>query len=98
VLSVTPVTFEVPGALVKLDGDYDINSGALDFEGELRMQAPVSKAVGGWKGTLVKPFDFLFKRDGAGAVIPIRVAGTRQSPDLDIQFGRILKRQPGGKH
>ena len=61
------------------------------------MQAAMSRVVGGWKGMLVKPFDFVFKRDGAGAVIPISVQGTRQSPDLNIQFGKLLKRGFGGK-
>jgi len=92
VLAVSALRFEVPGAVVRLDGRFDTRSGALDLKGDLRMQASASRAVGGWKGALVRPFDFLFKRDGAGAVIPIRVSGTRQSPQLDIRFGTLLKR------
>jgi len=39
--------------------------------------------VGGWKGALLKPADRFFKKDGAGAVIPIYISGTKDKP----QFG-----------
>ena len=44
------------------------------------MQATISKMVGGWKGFLLKPADRFFKKNGAGAEIPIYIAGTRDDP------------------
>jgi hypothetical protein len=96
VLSISQLTFEVPGAAVRLGGRYDTGSGHLDFQGDLRMQAPVSRVIGGWKGALLKPFDFLFREKGAGAVIPIQVTGTRAAPEINIRIGSVLKRGFGG--
>lgn len=87
------LNFLVPGAHVALDGSYDLGSGALDFAGTLRMQATVSQAVGGVKSIFIKPFDRWFKRDGAGAVLPIKIGGTRESPTFGLQVGKALTRQ-----
>lgn len=86
------LTFEVPGARIALDGSYDLASQGLDFRGTLRMDATVSKAVGGFKSIFIKPFDPLFRRDGAGAVIPIKISGTRQAPKFGMEMGRVFKR------
>lgn len=85
--------FQVPGARIALDGSYDLGSQALDFRGTLRMEATVSKAVGGFKSIFIKPFDPLFRRDGAGAVIPIKISGTRQQPKFGMEMGRVFKRK-----
>lgn len=90
VLALPDLTFQVPGASVALEGRYDVASGGLDFEGTLRMQASVSRAVGGFKSIFLKPFDAIFRKDGAGAVVPIKVSGTRNDPDFGVRFGRIF--------
>jgi len=87
------LTFQVPGARIGLDGSYDLGSQALDFRGTLRMQATISKAIGGFKSIFIKPFDPLFRRDGAGAVVPIKISGTRQAPKFGIEMGRVLRRR-----
>src|SRR5262249_43939476 len=56
VLSLKPLNFEVPGALVKLDGTYALAKTELDLAGTLRMNATVSQAVGGVKSIFLKPF------------------------------------------
>jgi hypothetical protein len=81
------LSFAVPGARVRLDGTYELATGAIDFAGELRMQATVSQAVGGFKSIFLKPFDFIFRKDGAGAVIPIKITGTRQHPEFGLRMG-----------
>jgi len=86
----TAVTFQVPGARVALDGSYTLASGAMDFRGTLRMEASVSEAVGGFKSFFLKPFNPLFRKDGAGAVIPIKIEGTRQDPKVGLEFGKIF--------
>jgi hypothetical protein len=87
------LAFEVPGAKVHLDGTYGLDDDALDFHGTLAMQATVSQAVGGLKSIFIRPFDRLFKRDGAGAVLPIKITGTRQNPNWGLEVGRIFKRR-----
>ena len=67
-------------------------SGALDFRGTLSMRASVSQAVGGFKSIFIKPFDGLFRRNGQGAVLPIRITGTRQKPEFKLEMGRIFKK------
>ncbi|MEO8069759.1 MAG: hypothetical protein ABI652_00025 [Acidobacteriota bacterium] len=94
VLSFTTLTFQVPGASVLLNGTYAVADGALDFRGTLRLAATMSQAVGGFKSIFLKPFNSLFRKDGAGAVLPIRISGTRSSPQFRVEMGRIMKRSP----
>lgn len=91
-VKLTSLTFQVPGATVALDGTYALADGALDMRGELRMQASVSKAVGGFKSIFIRPFDRLFRRNGAGAVVPIRISGTREAPKFGVEMGRVFKK------
>jgi hypothetical protein len=91
-LKLSALTFTVPGANVELDGTYALGTSAMNFTGTLRMQASVSKAVGGFRSLFLKPFDGLFRRDGAGAVVPIRITGTRDAPKVGIRMGDIFKR------
>jgi hypothetical protein len=86
----TGVSFRVPGARVQLSGSYALASGALDLRGTLRMQASVSQAVGGFKSIFIRPFDRLFRKDGAGAVVPIRISGTRRAPKFSVEFGKVF--------
>jgi hypothetical protein len=54
----------------------------------------VSQAAGGGvKSALLKIIDPLFKRDHAGAVIPIKIRGTRNDPKYGLDFGRTFKRK-----
>ena len=76
VITLPNLNFTVPGADVHLKGTYRLEGGALDFIGTAKMQATISKMVGGWKGFLLKPADRFFKKDGAGADIPIHIGGT----------------------
>lgn len=93
VVTLPDLQYEVPGAEVHLQGSYALD-GDLHMDGVARMQATVSKMVGGWKGLLLKPADRLFKKDGAGAEIPIKLRGTRKSPDFGIDIGRIGHTSP----
>jgi hypothetical protein len=92
-LSFADLTFGVPGANVRVNGRYGLRTEALDFLGHLRMQATVSEAAGGVKGVLLKPFDPLFKRGGTGAVVPIKIGGTRQAPKFGLAYARVFSRR-----
>jgi hypothetical protein len=91
VLALPRLRFEVPGADVRLDGQYKLRSGDIDFKGTARLDATISQMTTGIKHILLKPLDPLFKHDGAGAVVPITISGTRGSPSFRLDIGRILK-------
>jgi hypothetical protein len=91
VLTIPSVAYNVPGADIHLHGTYRAKGGTLDFTGTAKMQATVSQMVGGWKGFLLKPADRFFKKHGAGAEIPIYIAGTRDDPHFGYNGG-------GGSH
>jgi hypothetical protein len=80
------LTFAVPGAAVELAGRYGLRDETLDFRGRLKMQAPLSKVVGGVKGFFLKAFDPFFKKPGAGMVLPIKISGTRKSPKFGLDM------------
>lgn len=90
VARLTRVRFDVPGARVAIAGTYGLDNGALNFEGELRMDASMSEAVGGFKSFFLRPFNPLFREDGAGAVVPIRIEGTRDEPKFGLRWGEVF--------
>jgi hypothetical protein len=55
VVTLPALIYIVPGAAIQLKGTYGIEGGALHFDGSARMDASVSKMVGGWKGLLLTP-------------------------------------------
>lgn len=87
------VRFGVPGARISLDGRYTLASEAIALTGQVALDNSLSKAVGGFKSIFLKPFDPLFKRDGAGAVIPIRITGTRTAPKFGVRVKDALMRK-----
>jgi hypothetical protein len=94
VLTLPSVKYTVPGADIQLHGTYRTEGQSLDFTGTAKMQATVSKMVGGWKGFLLKPADRFFKKDGVGAEIPIYIAGTRDDPHFGYNGGHTAESHP----
>lgn len=91
VLALQQLSFAIPGATVTLAGTYGLKSEALEFDGTLRMEATVSEAAGGGiKGFLLKAVDPLFRKEGAGAVLPIRVRGTRSDPKFGLDVVKAI--------
>lgn len=88
-----PLAFDVPGADIELSGLYGVKSGRLNLVGSMTMQATMSKAAGGWKGVLLKPFDPLFRVRHAGTVLPIHVQGTRKNPQFGVDWKKALRRR-----
>jgi hypothetical protein len=90
-LALTPVRFQIPGAVVQLTGTYGLESEALEFDGTLRMDATVSQAAGGGlTSKVLKVVDPLFRTRSAGAVVPIRVRGTRNDPKFGVDMMKAL--------
>jgi len=90
-LSLQPVTFDIPGALVQLDGNYGLRSGALAFDGYLFMEAKISQTVTGYKSLLLKLADPIFRKDGK-TIVPLKVTGTRNDPKFGVDMGRVFKK------
>jgi len=92
VLRLPGLRFAVHGARVDLDGRYVLRNQELDFTGALRLDAPVSRTVTGFKSILLKPIDPLFRRNGAGTLLPIRISGTVNSPSFGVDAKRVFAR------
>lgn len=90
-LTLPRLTFDIPGATVKLAGMYGLRHETLDFRGNLLMDAKVSQTQTGWKALLLKVVDPLF-RSGGRSDIPIHINGTRNDPQFGLDFGRVFKR------
>jgi len=86
VASFPRLSFRVPGAEVRLTGKYNLPDESLDFRGNLRMQARLSQTVTGKKSFFLKLADPFFKKDGAGAAVPIRISGTRDEPKFALDL------------
>lgn len=94
VITLPNLQFAVSGADIELRGTYGLVGGALDFVGSAKMEATVSKMVGGWKGFLLKPADRFFKKDGAGTEVPIYVGGTASNPKIGLDFHGVHSTKP----
>ncbi|MGH9736480.1 MAG: AsmA family protein [Candidatus Acidiferrales bacterium] len=78
--------FAVTGAAVALEGTYNLDSGALDLRGKLRMQAKLSQTTTGVKSFFLKAVDPFFEGKGAGTVLPIKITGTKDDPTFALDF------------
>ncbi|MBV9612074.1 MAG: hypothetical protein JO091_06360 [Acidobacteriaceae bacterium] len=86
IASVPAALFAVPGAVVRGGGTYNVITEAIDLRGDLAMHASLSKAVGGFKSVLLVPLDPIFKKHGAGAVLPVRIGGTYSHPVFKLSL------------
>jgi hypothetical protein len=94
VITLPALEFTVPGADIELKGTYGLEGGALSFAGTAKLEATVSKIVGGWKGLLLKPADRFFKKDGVGTSVPIHISGTRTEPKFGIGLDKTKGTRP----
>ena len=92
------LSFGVPGAILNLAGNYNLDSDALDFDGSIRLQATVSQLVTGWKRVLLKPVDPFFEKGGAGTFLHIRIEGTSKAPKFGVIVAGKKLEAPLPKH
>jgi hypothetical protein len=85
------LSFDVQGASVKLNGTHSLRSKTLDLSGVVLLNATVSQTQTGFRSWLLKPFDPLFSKNGAGTRLVITVAGTQDQPKIALQLGPTLK-------
>jgi len=87
------LAFCVPGVDVQLQGRYGLLDEQLDFHGKARLEAELSHTTTGWKSFFLRPLDRFFKKDGAGAVVPFKITGTRDDPDFGLDLHRRAKKE-----
>jgi hypothetical protein len=86
-LTFSKLDYTLPGAVVMLVGEYTLDGERFEFEGKVRTDAKVSQMVASkWKSILLKPVDPFFKKNGAGAEIPVKVSGTRSAPKFGLNL------------
>ena len=86
------LSFQTPGTMVRLVGQYALKPETLDFHGTVLMDAKVSETQKGVKSLLLKIADPLFKKEGGGSAIPIKITGMRDNPDFGLDVRRVFKR------
>lgn len=86
-LKFSKLNYMLPGATVALIGEYSLDGDRFEFEGKLRTDAKVSQMVASkWKSILLKPVDPFFKKNGAGAEIPVKISGTKSAPKFGLDL------------
>jgi hypothetical protein len=85
-MTVNNLHYQIPGALVLMNGVYSLDGNIFEFKGHVRTEATASQMVTGWKSWLLKPVDPFLKKNGAGVQLPISISGTQG----DVHFGLAL--------
>lgn len=89
-LTFSNLTFAVPGAVVQLAGSYHLETEALDFTGDLLLDASLRETTSGFKAFMARIIQPLFRRKGGGSKIPIRIGGTPAKPEFGLDVKRAL--------
>jgi hypothetical protein len=90
-LTINNLAYRVPGVTVNMGGAYQLESGALDFSGTARLAASLSQTQTGYRQFLLKPFDGLFRKGGAGTRLAFKVTGSVDDPKVGLDLRRTLK-------
>ena len=89
-LTFSNLSFGVPGAVVQLAGTYDVKHETVDFHGNLLLDATLAETTSGWKAVVGRIAQPLFRRQGGGSKLPIRISGPRDNPAFGLDVGRAL--------
>ena len=91
VVTYRDLAFSVQGASITLDGTHRLQPKTLSLRGEVLLKTSASNTLTGFKKWLVKPFDPLFRKKGAGTRLVIRVEGTQDQPKVGFDLGKTLR-------
>jgi hypothetical protein len=86
VLALPNLVFQLPGAKVTLAGNYRLDGEQFDFRGHALFDAKLSKMVRGWKSVFLKPVDPFFRKNGAGADLPVKITGTKSETHFGLDL------------
>jgi len=87
IMTFSNLNFGVAGASLNLSGTYNLDSEALDFHGELMLQAKLSQTTTGAKSFFLKALDPFFNGKNAGTVLQIKITGTKGNPKFGLDHG-----------
>lgn len=90
VAQLSKLTFRTHGATLDVNGTYAVEQDRFDLQGTARLQEEISDMADGIKSLPLKLLDPLFRDEGAGAVIPIRITGSRRAPSVSIDKKKVL--------
>jgi hypothetical protein len=68
--------FHMAGAWVDLHGTFNLRDHTVHLLGDLHMDSDISHVTTGFTSLLLKPLAPFFKKDSAGAVVPIAITGS----------------------
>jgi hypothetical protein len=89
-LAFSTLTYDLPGAEVRLTGLYSLDGEQFDFHGNVQTEAKLSQMVANrWKSLLLKAVDPFFTKDGKGAQIPVTIQGTRSEPKFGLDLHHL---------
>ena len=91
VMDFSDLEYALPGAVIKMKGQYKLEGNGFDFKGVVRTDATASQMTTGWKSMLLKAVDPLLKKNGAGLEVPITVSGTKSAPKFGVDMNRMFK-------
>jgi hypothetical protein len=86
------LSFAVQGASLHLDGTYNLDSTAMDFHGDLLLQAKLSQTTTGAKSFFLKAADPFFKGKNGGTDMHIKITGTKDHPTFGLDTGESNKK------
>ena len=92
VLNLPSISYRISGAAADAQGQFNMRSQEMDFDGVVRLNAKASETVEGWKSFFLKPLDPLFSRNGKGTVLYFHVGGTPAAPKFGLDVKRTLKK------
>jgi hypothetical protein len=85
-IALSTIQYNLPGAQVLLNGQYTMDGKTFEFRGLVRTKAKASQMTTGFKSALLKPFDPLFSKNGAGTQIPVKISGTKDAPHFGLDL------------
>lgn len=91
-LTFSELAFGVPGAKVELAGTYDLHGESMDFSGYLLTDASLADMTSGIKSVFARLAQPLFRRQGGGSKLPIRISGNRANPSFKLDIRRVFSR------
>ena len=83
--------YAMPGAVIKVKGQYRLEGNSFDFKGVVRTDATASQMTTGWKSMLLKAVDPLLKKNGAGLEVPITISGTKAAPQIRGRHEQVVQ-------
>jgi hypothetical protein len=88
IVTLSNLSFHVPGVAVHLDGTYGLLNEAMDFRGTAALDAKPSQMTTGVKSFFLKALDPFVSKKGVGTLLRIRITGTQQHPSFGVDLKR----------